>query len=252
MNKNIGWFLALFALIVICIIVYGVNETLTINIYMFNTYMYILLGIIIVAATWFFTDEYTDEKFFGMTGWHLISLFVITFVALIVVTAAHNPIITHIAWLLFMICVGLLSYISYKQSQLNDTLLIIFLSLITLVGILSWFAYTQPLNAFDSWFNPMIAILIGLIIVQLIDYFFFYNKNKGGFMTRFRIYSWIALVLFSGFLLYDTQNLRKNAIIATQYCPLQKQSQCINYPSASLNIFIDILNLFTSISNVSH
>ena len=124
---------------------------------------------------------------------------------------------------------------------MNGTLASTFLSLILIVGILSYLAYNSPLDTFDSWLKPMLIILCGLIFVQLIDLLFFVKgAQANSFIQRYRIYSWIGLLLFSGFLVYDTQHLIKKAHYITSVCSSKNQSICADYPKESLNIFLDI------------
>lgn len=249
---DIAWFLALFALIVIGIIVNGLQEPLTPNLYVFNTYFYILLALIVVATTWRISDNtsYSDYVF-DANGYHLIGLFIVSLLFMFSVMISVNKIISHTAWFLFVVCIGLITYVQYKISKENGNLPIIFLSLVTIIGILSWISLTQPLDRFDSWFGPMMMILIGLIVIQLIELAFFAEPNEK-FVTRFKIYSWIGLILFSGFLLYDTQKLIKNGIQASALCDSRKHFECVDYPAESLNIFMDIINLFSSTSSIAN
>jgi len=46
------------------------NETLTPNRYVFNTYMYILLAIISVTTTWTITDNLSVDYVFDHNGYH--------------------------------------------------------------------------------------------------------------------------------------------------------------------------------------
>jgi FtsH-binding integral membrane protein len=189
-----------------------------------------------------------------LNGWNYLGIVIISFIALftVLLTSNNNNIIKYSAWTVFMISIGIISYISYKLNKINNKLNTVFISLLIIIIVLSGIAYYKPLNTFDNWGNPLLAILIALIIIQIVDYMFFVNKDN--FINRFRIYSWISLLLFSGFLLYDTQKLVKEAIVSSVICNEIKQPQlrCVDYPRASLGIFIDILNLFTSLSNINN
>jgi FtsH-binding integral membrane protein len=251
MNK-ISLILVMFALVVIYIIVNGIAKELTAKQYIFNTYMYILLSIILIGTCW----TVMDDNFISINtfdGWILLGIAVLSFLSLFTVlfTSNNNQLLKHGAWVSFILCIGILSYVTYKRNQVNDNLQTVFISLIVLVGVLAWIATNEPLGTFNSWFGPMFTILCGLIIVQLIDYIFFFDYG-GNFMTRFRIYSWIGLLLFSGFLLYDTQKLIQDAYYITAQCVSKNQKICADYPVASLSIFLDIINLFTTMSNVSN
>src|SRR5438105_14036750 len=92
---NTGWFLALVALIVIGIIVHGLYEPLTANRYVLNTYMYILLAIIIVATTWTITDDLSDNYVFELNGYHYIGLLILTFLSFSLVIMSTNKLFTY-------------------------------------------------------------------------------------------------------------------------------------------------------------
>lgn len=250
---NISWFLALLGLIVIGIIVNNLQKPLTPNLYVFNTYMYILLAIIIIATTWTIGDtQVSGHNLFDFEGYQILGVFILSLLFLFGTILSTNRTITHCAWFLFVVTIGMMTYVYYRTQAKSD-ILRVFISLLVLIGILSWISYTKPLDTFDNWFNPMMLILVGLIIVQTIDLIFFYDHGtQENFLTRFRIYSWIGLILFSGFLLYDTQKLIKNSEIVAIVCTNREQSQCANYPVESLSLFLDITNLFTSMSNLSN
>ena len=57
-------------------------------------------------------------------------------------------------------------------------------------------------------------------------------------------------LLFSGFLLYDTKKIEQNGIILSKLCNNNSNlcDKFLNYPGESLNIFLDIINLFNNIT----
>lgn len=249
------WFFALLALIVIGLISNNYTKILTQHLYVLNTYLYILLSIIIVATSWGFLESNPSigEHIFS-SGWHIIGLVILTFVFLIctTLTPAENVVVKHAAWAAFIITMGIMSYITYKDSVESGNINHVSLTLIILVGIMSWLAYSKPLDYFDSWQKPLMVILFGLIVVELGDLSLqvWRGGDVSNFVSRFRIYSWIAIILFSGFLLYDTQNIRKNAIEYVEKCRGLAQAGCVDYCNESLSMFLDILNLFTNLNNV--
>lgn len=250
---NITWFLGLFALIVIGVIMNNLEKPLTPNLYVFNTYMYILLAIIIVATTWTTMDNLSEHYVFGSNGFELLGLFIMSLLLLLATTTSRNNTMKNSAWVLFIVTIGLMTHIQYKTQKTSE-ILKVFLSLCLLVLVFAWISYNEPLEWLENWYNPMMLGLLGLIIVQVIDLAFFYNSDDlGNFLTRFRLYSWVGLILFLAFLLRDTKELIKNSHIVTNRCITEgwSQSECANYPTESLNIFLDITNLFTSASNLS-
>jgi FtsH-binding integral membrane protein len=242
----------------VCIIILNRNKELTVNQYISNTYLYILLGIMIIGLVWKYIDNNQSiASNMLLNGWYLFGLIIITFISLYIVISTPNDktIIKHIAWTICAICFGMTTYFTYKMNRSSGQLTSIFISLIFIIGLLSYLAYSMPLNTFDNWLKPMVIILFGLIVIQLIDLLLIstnsFSFNHKDFFVRTRIYSWIGLLLFSGFLLYDTQTLIKRAKQITQECISKNQSLCADYPRESLNIFLDIINLFNSQSNLS-
>src|SRR5207237_340379 len=77
-----------------------------------------------------------------------------------------------------------------------------------IIIVLSIIAYMYPPNIFDSWSPYLFVTLIGLVVVELLDIIF-----SNGNSMRNKIYGWITVILFSGYMLYDTNILRQNAKI---------------------------------------
>lgn len=253
MDYKLSWILALFALGVIYLIVTGIQLELTPKQYVINTYMYLLLGIIISSLVWTILDEYqivnyenpiTVMKFIGVAILSFISLFVV------LATSKEAYIIKNTAWSVFMICIGLLTYLTYKINVREGNMKNVVISLISIVAVLSYIAYTQPLETFNSWGKPMLYILGTLIIVECLDLIFGDHKSIN-FVTRSKIYSWVCILLFSGFILYDTQKILYDANATTELCDSKSQIKCADYPVASLGLFLDIANLFSSLSIIS-
>ena len=126
----------------------------------------------------------------------------------------------------------------------------VLLELIGVVAILSYVAYSQPLDTFNSWGTPLAYILGTVIVIECFD-LIFSSYDNSGFLTRNRIYGWIAVLLFSGFILYDTQKILKNATITTILCDSKNQWKCSDYPSASLGLFLDMVNMFTGLTSIN-
>lgn len=253
MIKHMDWFLALVALIVIYMISNNYMEPLTEQLYVVNTYLYILLAIIIVATSWSILDNNPDAfETIYLSKWNLIGIIVVTFASLFftMLLPAENIVAKHVAWGLFVTMMGMMIYLTYLQTKSSGNLMHVGIILVVLIGILTWIAYSKPLDYFDSYAEPLLYMLTGLIVVELGDLIFF--SNTDAFLTRFRVYSWITIVLFSGFLLYDTQKVRQNAITATAQCTGRRQLGCADYCNESLSIFLDIANLFNAVSNVSN
>jgi FtsH-binding integral membrane protein len=253
MGYNISLFLALFALGVIYLICHGMEKELTEKQYVLHTYMYILLGIIISSLTWTILDNCQNiQEAVLFEPFKFIAIFILSFLSLFTVLLTSNDsyIIKNTAWGVFMICIGLISYISYKINVMNNKMQTILLELIAIVGILSYVAYSYPLDVFNSWGTPLAYILGTVIVIECLDLIFL-NHSENTFLTRNRIYGLVTVLLFSGFILYDTQKILRNAEDTTLSCDSKNQWKCADYPVASLGLFLDLINMFTGLSGMN-
>lgn len=83
---------------------------------------------------------------------------------------------------------------------------------------------------FSSWGKPMFFILIGVVIAGLLNAFVF--KSTMGSL----VISSITAILFSAYILYDTQNIIRGAYES----PVM----------AAVGMYLNILNLFVSLLNI--
>jgi FtsH-binding integral membrane protein len=103
----------------------------------------------------------------------------------------------------------------------------------SVVIFVSMFVFGLTLYAFGISLDSRIGvilllILIGLILARFVQ-IFFYNRSK----TYNKYVTWIALVLFSGFIIYDT-----NRILQPDYNR--------DFVMASMDYYLDIINLFVN------
>lgn len=83
---------------------------------------------------------------------------------------------------------------------------------------------------FSSWGKALFWALIAIIVVSLLNYFFFQSP------LVHVVISGISAILFCGYILYDTQNVIRG-----------------NYTSpimAAVSLYLDIFNLFISLLNI--
>ncbi len=113
---------------------------------------------------------------------------------------------------------------------------------------MSYLAYSNRLDWLQGYSAYFSMGLLGLIIFQSLD-LIFSDSNKGQ-NNRFWYYSIFAIVLFSGFLIYDTQKIIKEAYILQYVCRNRQHLECANYPEKSISMFLDLLNLFNNLTNV--
>lgn len=87
----------------------------------------------------------------------------------------------------------------------------------------------------------IVGLMIGLIAIILIEIISFFFISKSENYKNWRKYmTYFVILLFSLFVSYDTITVFNQAKYCINYP---------NYPKSSLNFFLDILNLFTSLIN---
>lgn len=104
-----------------------------------------------------------------------------------------------------------------------------FVTTTVIFGVLTVFAMNTKYD-FQSWGKPLFIILLASVVVSLISYFFI----KSSILSL--ALSWVFAVLFSAYILYDTQNIVKGRIDS----PIL----------AALGMYLNILNLFVSLMRI--
>jgi FtsH-binding integral membrane protein len=247
MNSKISITLALVCLGIIYLIVMGIDSPITTKGYIINTYMYILLAIIIVGLTWAFLDNQGDI-FYDDYVKHiaLIIVFLLSFIT-ILLTPTDYYILNHTAWGLFVVSTGFMTYLTYKNNIANNNMTSVLISLLAIIASMSYIAYTQPLDSFKSWEKPMVYSLGALILVEMLDLLFMNGYTKE-FAGRLKIYSWIGLIIFSYMMIIGTQRIIKNSELIVSGCKNKSQIECVDYPKYSLHTILNIVNLFNMVS----
>jgi FtsH-binding integral membrane protein len=242
--------LALTVLLIISIIFSRNNTVLTENIYIVNTYLYVLLAIMISTVTILYTDEH--ESIFLNNGWFgIIALITISFGSLfgVLLTTNDQIVLKHISYCIFAMSIGLLCYFAFDNLQKNGKLVEVLYKLIAMMVILSVLGYVLPGDQIRSWEGVLGGVLLCLIVIQLLD-IIIGNYFIKGFESRLDIYSYIGIALFSGFIIYDTRKILDNANETIKLCQLDNKQLCADYPKESLGLFLDIANLFQKMSRV--
>lgn len=228
-------------------IIYARQQPLTDKSYIINTYAYIVLGLLLAYGTSVFLDNY--HLINPSSIWVILIAFIVSLISMFAIfyTSNNSPAMRHVLWLIFMVAMGTILFPIYEVNKMNNMLGKSMIITIAIVVALSIVAYTQPLGIFESWGPWLFAGLLILILVELGDLIFGENTN-----SRFKIYSWVAIALFSGFILYDTQKLViKIPEVISKCTNALKPHDCADYPLESLGIFLDVMNMYSNISNVN-
>ena len=169
-------------------------------------------------------------------------------IALFMVFSAGNSRgVQYTGYVVFMMSFGIMLHPYVSKLKYNGKGVNIFLSLITIIGILALIAYKLP-NMFIGWGSYLTLGLLSLLIIEAIDLI---TGSSTGLLNRSKIYGWIGIGLFSGFILYDSQRLVEQAKIG-EFVSKYLKTNDVNYPALSLSIYLDIINLFSSLTNASN
>jgi FtsH-binding integral membrane protein len=121
------------------------------------------------------------------------------------------------------------TYNFFKLKSSNFNLIKTFQSI---VGGLSIVATTAPSEKFLNMTGPL-AIGLGLVFAASVGTMFFPPVSRLG-LSLYSLSVYGGLVLFSGFLLYDTQRIVKKAEHHMHFDPINE----------SISVYMDILNIF--------
>jgi FtsH-binding integral membrane protein len=215
----------------------------TCNRYILNTYLYVVLAITFIAL-FLSILRYKDIFLFQHIKTGYSPLMLLLFFGLIGTVlginwvSPKNVLLKHILWLLFVILITIsfhpLHYL-YGKAGLDKLINVAFLTTLSLVLALTAFAFYKPELISLSWGPILFFMLLGVIILELIVLLI-----KGYEPTMLhRAITYIVIGIFMGYLLYDTKMLQIRAKTCTK--------GTADYIKESLNIFLDIWNLFIRI-----
>ena len=239
----------LLLLIVILVLIFGiynnVQSQLTVKTYIITNYMYIFTALLLFILT----NTAMEQKKFNLMNFDnkLMPLFILSIVLLIGImfTPAKHQIPLHLMWLGFVIILSATGYpvysIAKKEKILNKVLItlgIIFISL-------SYLTYTSRLDWLQPYSSYFRYGLLGLVILESMD-LIFSNDNKSQ-DTRFWYYSIFGIVIFSGLMVFSTLKIMNDGKLLEKNCKSIAHLECANYPKKSINMFLNIINLFNSL-----
>jgi FtsH-binding integral membrane protein len=101
-------------------------------------------------------------------------------------------------------------------------------------------------NSFLGFGPYLMAGLIGLIIAQIVGIILGFTGavTAQTFRDMAQVFAWIGTVLFTVFVAYDTQQMKVRA-------GAMARSKNPDYIEASLNLYLDVINLFSNIGSLN-
>lgn len=201
--------------------------------YVTNVYWYVLLGLLITC----FSIVFIAKRGYPITTTK--SLIAIA-VAIVMIFGLYmvNPsqvVLNHVLWLMVLVAVSVAIYNIWRYSSyrgtVTSTLLVMTIMVVMLIGV----AHFNPELIDLNWGTTLITLLVAGVLAWFAPMI----VSKDSLNTAYyKMLSAAFTVLFMALILYDTKLLRVKA------------SKCVypDYPADSLNMFLDITNLFGSMS----
>lgn len=252
MNKELIPVLSITAVLFLLIVTilntaFNKNGKFTCSRYILNTYLYVVLALIFISLL-LSIFKYKKIFLFKNMNIHPYLFMMILFGGLIgsvigiVTIDPKKVVLKHLFWLVFVLLITLSFHpihYSYYQAGLGKMITIAFLTTLVLVLALTAIAFIRPDLIKLSWGPVLFFLLLGVIIMELLLLLI-----KGFVPTKMhRLISYIIVFIFMGYLLYDTKMMQIRA------------KQCVegkaDYIRESVNIFLDIWNMFLRILSLN-
>ncbi len=246
------FFIYAFFIFILCLLIFNFafkNGSPTCNNFIVNSYLYIGLGVILLGLFTYAFEYYNINFNFYTTILSFILTLILIF-AFSYVRTSKNIILNHIIWLFLIIGFSIMIYpmISLPQYKpyINRTLMIV----ACIFFIMTLVVYLFP-KFFESTYGilgvGLFVALLSVIIVEII-YLIYKVVNKDYKFTEFnKFLSYFVIVLFSVFISFDTQTLK----IRSKTCKESNIFNYPNYPFESIDIILDLINLFVRILGLS-
>lgn len=256
-NTLLKLFCCLTIIVLICILIGNYafkNGMLTCDHYIFNTYLYIILSILLIFMVVLINDQ--TGSFNSLIIWmsqggtfRVIIIFILLLVLLfgllykLNTVNPNNIVVSNSIWFLLIFILGILLIPTIWIGRLTDVVGlagILTITITALVGLAGYY-YGDMIVRFD-WDYYLNIALFCLIILLVIGTFLITDSDT--MMKFFIVISIISVIIFVLLLLSNHKKLKENA------------DKCIdgkvvpNYPVESFNIFIKILNIFQDIIHI--
>lgn len=232
------------------------NGTFTCDKYILNTYLYLILAIIFVALFVQTMTSYNVTILSDLIGKYRFAYIFILFIGLIIsilgisLVDPKNIYKKHLFWLLFVTLSAMLFqpiHMMYVKAGLQSAIINALVITFILVSVLTAIAFLKPDFIKPSWGPILFFALLGAILVEIVALL------TGSYNNR--LMNYIVIFIFIGYLLYDTKFMRVRAKKCLEDCEyysfnrFDHGAKCVkpDYIRESINIFLDIYNLFLRI-----
>ena len=241
-------------IVIICILIGNYafkNGILTCDHYVFNTYLYVILSILLVFIVVLVNDQtgFFNSILLSMAKGNIFLIMIVILLFLLGLMYAlqtinpNNILASNLVWLLLILFLGIFVIPIIWIGRLTNVVGIagILTVLITLVVGIAGYYYGDKIVTFD-WDKYLHYALWSLIIVSFVSIYFIRDVNT--LNNFFIIIFIISLLIFVLLLLSNHKKLKEDA------------DKCIdgkvvpNYPYVSFSIFIKMLNIFEDLVRI--
>ena len=206
------------------------NGKVTCDKFLTNSFLYLITSFSIYLTSY----QYTKENM-NLSDNTMLFLSVAAFVPFILFMFTDNVALKHLLWTAFLILTGAAAVVilrRYDAEMIQD----IFKKLMVILVICAVFAVSFPQYIKPSMGTALFVGLLFVILFRLIDMFFYNNQYDN-------IISSIAVFIFSGFVVYDTDRIIKQG----KECAKTGNA---NYLDNMVDMFLNIINLFFSLAGM--
>ena len=230
--------LVMIILLLVILFMLGRNYTtdLTRRTYLIGVFLYICFSIVYVAIGSDLTGKYLSDKMSQNWMLFLIPLFLVACVSVFIINNNPHIYITHIAFIVLLTALSFMAgpFVNYSTRQDLVWAAGITGSLILVLTFILFYLPDDLLNRISQLSGRLTWLLFCIIIIELVGAIFL--RDNAIFR---KILNYSVIMLFVLFIMADTSNL----VLQCSDLPCDTHT-CINYPSDSLNLFLDYFNIF--------
>jgi len=253
---NLIVFILLFTFLLIYLIYKNafVNGKPHCNHFVSNVYLYLALSVSLCGTFLHIYNYLFNEKkdvytlldtYKAFQQINLIPAIIMSFVSIIILSSRplfskKGYIFNHFVWLLFIASISITLYPYFKSYEFSVVLQKSFIMTCILFIFMTTIVFLIPSLIKGTYKKVMLGLMIALFSIIITEFYLIvtnqYTKNI------YSIVSYIVIILFSLFIVYDTSRLNHYATICMN---------SPNYPLVSTNLFLDILNIFVRFMGIS-
>jgi len=250
-NNLLKIFSCLVIIVLICIAIghYAFkNGMLTCDHYVFNTYLYIILAIVLMFLIVLLNDQYSVfnpllNLLSGFIGFIILLGIIIGLTYALHNVDPKNILASNGIWLALVLFIGILMIrlvVFGRMTGVVGLAGILTVVIVIVVGLLGYYMGDKIIT-FD-WDYYLQFALLGLIVVLICGYMFI--NDMATMLTFIYVLSIIGLIIFVLLLLSNHKKLKENSekCIDGQVVP--------NYPKESWSLVIKIVNIFSNLVRI--